>query len=219
MNYHALLDAVQPLRASLPPNLAAALARTAELNELKPGQRLLQLQLGAPRVAFLANGFAAYSIGGGRVAVDIVPSGAWIALSFCLNPGEMPPSVWAVSHATVVTFPREDLLRAAYASPQLALTLALDAADDARTAFSHLTVLRARSAEGRCAYVLVDISERIYGSTSFECALDQSALASLAGLSRGAFSRALKHLTAQRLLSCERNQYRLLDVEALKGVQ
>lgn len=219
MNYLSLFNAVPPLRDALPPSLASALAHQAELTELKPGQPLLQMKLNMPRVAFLANGFAAYSIDAAEAITNVLPAAAWVALSFCLNPNSQPPSIWALSHATIVTLPREELLRAAYASPQLALALTLSAADDARMAYAHLAALRTRSAEGRCAYVLLDLAERIYASSSFECALDQSMLASLAGLSRGAFSRALKALAAKGFISCERNSYRILEGKGLKNVK
>lgn len=218
MDYLALLDAIPPLRATLPQNLVATLARTAEVTELKPGQTLLQMKLPPPRVAYLSNGFAAYSVDAQETIADVLPAGAWVALAFCLNPDAVPPTVWSISHAVLTTLPREELLRAAYASPNLALALTLAAADDARAAHAHRLVLRTRSAQGRCAFILLDLAQRVYGSTSFECPLDQSLLASLAGLSRGAFNRSLKSLAAQNLIACERSRYRLLDVDKLRNV-
>lgn len=216
MNHLALLKAVPPLRASLPLNLLATLASAAESKELQPGQTLLQMKLPPPRVAYLSSGFAAYSVDAQGTISDILPPGSWVALAYSLNPAAPLPTIWAVSHAVVTILPREELLRAAYASPSLALVLTLAAADDARTAHSHSLALRTKSAEGRCAYILADLATRIYGSASFECPLDQSALASLAGLSRGAFNRALKSLADRGLLHFERSRYKLLDVDALK---
>lgn len=218
MDYLALLDAIPLLRATLPQNLVAALARTADITELKPGQALLQMKLPPPRVAYLTSGFAAYAVDGQNTLVDMCSQGVWLALPFCLNPDAPPPTIWSVSHAVVTTLPREELLRAAYASPNLALALTLAAADDARVAHSHRLALRTRSAEGRCAFILLDLAQRVYGSSSFECQLDQSMLASLAGLSRGAFNRALKSLAAQKLIVCDRSRYRLLNEELLRRI-
>lgn len=219
MDALALFDAVPPLRAALPPNLAASLAHAAEFVELKPGQELLQVKLPPPRVAFLSYGFAAYSVGASNSLVDLLPAGRWLALPFCLNANGAPLSIFALSHASVTLLPRDELMRAAYASPRLALSLALAAADDARVVATHLTAFREKSAEGRCAYLLLDLAERVYANSSFECPLDQSALASFAGLSRGTFNRALRTLEVQQLLRCERNRYRLLDVDGLKRVE
>lgn len=219
MNHLALLNAVPPFRATLPPNLAAALAHYAEQIELKPGQEALQMKIPPPRVAFLSAGFAAYAIASSDTISDLLPTGSWVALPFLLNPDSPPPTIWAISHATLTTLPREELLRAAYATPRLALALALAAADDARIAHAHLTALRVKSAEGRCAYLLSDLANRVYGSLSFECPLDQAALAALAGLSRGTFNRTIKALADQQLIRCERNQYRLLNVDRLKDVK
>lgn len=84
--------------------------------------------------------------------------------------------------------------------------------------FDKMMSLNNKHTHGKLAEALLYLSDKIYSNTEFDTNLNRQDLGDLCGMTKETTIRTIKDFTMEKLIECDHNHFKLLNIEKLKNI-
>ena len=199
--------------AALSPHVLEALAAVATRRTLRANETIFIEGEAVAGLFLVASGrvkISRFSREGREHTLHMVGAGASFNDVAALDGGPNPATAIAFDDAVVWHIGRDDLKRIATAYPELAWALIESIARRSRYLVATVQDLAQRNGRGRLARLLLEQAEAAERG-DLPAALTQEDMAARLGTVREVVGRALRSLSAEGVIDCERNRIMVLD--------